>query len=309
MEASLEDRILVLHSVTTLVTDELLLSHVRGEESPESKSFMEVLMARDPELVIEAAEHHVLRSEASWKPDEAKSCLLDMLRYLFQVQFKDHLLIPMAFRLGMLPDEFGAVAYAVDAQGRKYVKGTRIPWPVDAPLGKMEALFDSRACFDSLRWCFVVHADPDGSVRVFTQCLREQCTRQDAEPDMRALHPLLESLQEFATHERAPEMPDFFLQRAWSSYLLSLASPDYWKSADELLLLCVLADRPVAIFQSIATTLSLVSNYMPHGRTPVSVKVTNQNSRRVRGHFERLVPDVTSPEAWVESWSLLTEML
>ena len=112
------------------------MSHVRGEESPESKSFMEVLMARDPELVIEAAEHHVLRSEASWKPDEAKSCLLDMLRYLFQVQFKDHLLIPMAFRLGMLPDEFGAVAYAVDAQGRKYVKGTRIPWPVDAPLGK-----------------------------------------------------------------------------------------------------------------------------------------------------------------------------
>ena len=71
MEASLEDRILVLHSVTTLVTDELLLSHVRGEESPESRSFMQVLMAKDPDLVDEAAEHHVLRSEASWKPDEA----------------------------------------------------------------------------------------------------------------------------------------------------------------------------------------------------------------------------------------------
>ena len=272
---------------------------------------MKVLRPKDPELLDEAAEHHVLRSEASWKCDEAKSCLLDMLRYLFQVQFKDHLLIPMAFRLGMLPDEFGAVAYAVDAQGRKYVRNTwpRIPWPMDAPIAKMEALFDSRACFDCLRWSFIIHADPNRSVRVFTQCLREQCGRQDAQQDLRALHPLLESLQEFATHERAPEMPESFLQRAWSSYLLALASPDYWKSADELLLLCVLADRPVAIFQSIARTLSLVSNYMPHGRTPVLVKVTNQNSHRVRGHFERLVPDVTSPEAWVESWSLLTAML
>ena len=72
---------------------------------------------------------------------------------------------------------------------------------------------------------------------------------------MRALHPLLEFLQEFAAHERAPEMPDFFLQRAWSSYLLSLASPDYWKSADELLLLCVLADRPVDLSEHLRGTI------------------------------------------------------
>ena len=156
----------IFNSVTNLPMKELLLPHIRGEISEESSAFMETLLSTDPGLIEEVMEydssHDLLRQDQ----DESKGLVLDLLRHLFQPQYKESVILPVAVRLGMFPGEFSGSAYDMNVHGEKHVRGTwpRVPQPVDAPESKMEALFDLRPCFDALRLSFVVYADPARSI-------------------------------------------------------------------------------------------------------------------------------------------------
>ena len=109
-------------------------------------------------------------------------------------------------------------------------------------------------------------------------------------PLVEVVQPLCEALLEFDSCQVTAEFDTNFVERAWKCYRAALLSSDYWLSCDELLMLCTLAQVPIAIFDAHLHQLNLVASFIPEGAEPVLVKMDNNRSRRERGHFERLLP-------------------
>ena len=101
-----------------------------------------------------------------------------------------------------------------------------MPFPDDAPNHKYAALFDGRSCFDSLRWAFLVRADPCSRLERFTETLRHILGELDAafltESIMDPVECFMKAAQQFGDVHGIRELDDF-ARRAWPSYLKTVA--------------------------------------------------------------------------------------
>ncbi len=117
----------------------------------------------------------------------------------------------------------------------------------------------------------------------------------------------LEALRIFDEVPVADHLSRHFVARAWPSYVQALCDPDYWLSANEVVLLAAMSNINVAIFACVDSVLARVNSYMPAGASPLLIKLDGNNIGRVRSHFERLhvdpATDIDSPDGSLrEDW-------
>ena len=130
------------------------------------------------------------------------------------------------------------------------VVGTRtgscpgIAFPEDGPRCFYSALFDKRRMFDSLRENFLIHSDPQSLPSTFLT-LSEPWISQ---PEHGAF---LESLGAWVRCGGVRDEPGEFAHRAWPSYLVATANPQYFFSVDELLAACYMSNKNAIVFKEI----------------------------------------------------------
>ena len=278
--------------VTSAIGQDLFLPWLRGDSGEESQCLVEAMQLHNPVLASEGEQFMVHNAISIDTLSNCKQRILDLCRDIFQVRYKDKLIEPIALRLGAIPGDFFRSAFFEDVTGRRLVVGTRVEFPSDAPERKFEALFDQRACFDSLRWSFMVMADPLSQVSAFRQCLHDQIEvlcEEDASV-VESASPLCDELLNYARCTVVSALPPDFTNRVWKCYRMALLSSSYWLSCDELLLLCTLAKIPVAIFTARLSQLNLVASFLPEGAEPVLLKLDDNGHGRQRTHFERVLP-------------------
>ena len=110
-----------------------------------------------------------------------------------------------------------------------YVRGTRDPFPEHGPCCKYAALFDERPVFDSLRWAFLVQADPRSGVGLMLEALGDLIGVNDTSADVFAraidFHTMLKELH---AHEVQSSEPHEFAMRAWEAYVESTQETNYY---------------------------------------------------------------------------------
>ena len=117
--------------------------------------------------------------------------------------------------------EFEGLKSACTAEG--YVRGMRIPFPIDGPSCKYAALFDPRHEFDALREAFMIYGDPASKANTFLKKLQEALQRRDGSP---MISETILALQAWAKADVVNEPVDF-RTRAWDAYLACVAKSTY----------------------------------------------------------------------------------
>ncbi len=279
-------------NVFTILTDELLLPWLRGEWSVEARCLGDAMSEHTPEVLVEAMQSMQLTGQRQQARARGKARVLRASRFFFDRRRERSLVQPLRHMLGYSTSgSFDDPACLQKSDGSLCVRGTQEAFPEDAALSKYEVLFDHRACFDALRWDFLVSADPGMQVRTFCEQLTEVLhSRDDIDPEsIPELSAFLDALRDLDALHLGDALPPTLGMRAWPAYVKCLQDPRYWLAADELLMLCFLAKQSVAIFERHGSVLQLAASYMPQGAAPVCVKIDSDRNRRVRSHFERLV--------------------
>ena len=279
--------------VTSAIGQDLFLPGLSDmEASQESRCFVEAMRQHDQALASEGAQFMIEHGDSVERRSSCKTRILERCRGIFKASYKAKLIQPIAVRLGAIPGEFFKSSFFEDFRGRRLVAGTLTEFPDGGPETKFEALFDLRSCFDPLRWSLLVAGGSVSEVSAFRICLQDlMITLCDEDtPLVEVVQPLCEALLEFDSCEVTAKFDTNFVNRAWKCYRAALLSSDYWLTCDELLMLCTLAQVPIAIFDAHLHQLNLVASFTPEGAEPVLVKLDNDGRRAVRGHFERVVP-------------------
>ena len=279
-------------NVFTILTDELLLPWLRGEWSVEARCLGDAMGEHTPEVLVEAMQSMQLTGQRQQARARGKARVLRASLFFFDRRRERSLVEPLRHMLGYSTSgSFDDPACFQKSDGSLCVRGTQEAFPEDAALSKYEVLFDHRACFDALRWDFLVSADRGMQVRTFCEQLTELLqSRDDLDPEsIPELSAFLDALRDLDALHLGDALPPALGMRAWPAYVKCLQDPRYWLAADELLMLCFLAKQSVAIFERHGSDLQLAASYMPQGAAPVCVKIDSDRNRRVRSHFERLV--------------------
>jgi hypothetical protein len=230
------------------------------------------------------------------------------LREFFTAETEASIISPLAFLLGFIPAageyqgcssaeleqlqaendgaccSFLAPAFFEDAAGRPMVRGTRLPFPADGPTCKYAALFDIRPVFDALRDAFVKESTE------FRLLLGDVMGPLEDAGVQGVVLNFLDVWDEYEQCKCRAEPPADFASRAWLAYTDALRSHQYFLSVDELLFICECASFNVVVFQQIGAHLLVAGHALCTPAPPVLVKLRGSGSRRVRTHFERLVP-------------------
>ena len=164
------------------------------------------------------------------------------------------------------------------------MRGTRLPFPADGPTCKYAALFDIRPVFDALRDAFVKESTE------FRLLLGDVMGPLEDAGVQGVVLNFLDVWDEYEQCKCRAEPPADFASRAWLAYTDALRSHQYFLSVDELLFICECASFNVVVFQQIGAHLLVAGHALCTPAPPVLVKLRGSGSRRVRTHFERLVP-------------------
>ena len=142
-----------------------------------------------------------------------------------------------------------APSFFVKPDGSRMVRATQnVSFPGDGALTKYDALFDLRPCFDALRMGFITEDDPQMKVHTFLQHAQHLFEDQEtiAGEDVAHVDALLESLRRLkALQTEPPPHHDDVCRRAWPAYVRALTHKDYYLDVQEVVLLCILAQRSV----------------------------------------------------------------
>ena len=233
------------------------------------------------------------------------------LRVFFTAETEASIIAPLAVLLGFIPAagnyrecsaaelenlqvendgalcSFLAPAFFENAVGLRLVRGTRLPFPADGPSCKYAALFDLRPAFDALRDAFVKES-PE-----FRLLLGDVLGPVEDDETQGVVLSFLDVWDEYEHCKCRAEPPPDFASRAWLAYTDALMSGQYFLSVDELLLICECATVNVVVFQQIGAHLLVAGHSLRTAAPPVLVKLRGSGSRRVRTHFERLVPQTS----------------
>ena len=104
-----------------------------------------------------------------------------------------------------------------------------------------------------------------------------------------------QTLTEFITNslscynkiERLIDAPMNLSEEVWTCYIEAICSDSYWLSADELLVVCALLRKSVAIFLHEGSHATLLSS-IEFSNVPVCPIVLELGENRHRGHFSRI---------------------
>jgi len=263
---------------------------VAGDASSKARCLTQCIRISNPALWTDCCNALRLTDDTMRRRAAAKAKVLNLAKRFFNQANRITMIEPVAMVLGLLPGDFQEPVMFARADGTLQVVGSEQAWPADAPVVKFEALFDTRDCFDGVRWTFLVSADPLFQVRTFRQKLTEviESSDQVAAGVIESVSDFLDALQELDALHIADTVPRDFSERVWPAYLQCIQDPDYWFSCDELLFFAFLAKVAVAIFSCRASVLTLEgANYIA-GEAPVLVRLLGNRQARVRSHFERL---------------------
>lgn len=183
-----------------------------------------------PELAAEARQRVQVGGALDRRAADAKQEALLAARRFFTATNEEACIRPLAIQLGYL----GASAQVdVSSQGQvrvrcqgdvavpeegarsardgDYVRGTRLPFPIDGPDCKYSALFDPRSFFDALGGAFIVFADANSQAILFLRLLQERGAAG-------ANAMLFDKVRRWI-ESASSEAPAEFGVRAWSAYL------------------------------------------------------------------------------------------
>jgi hypothetical protein len=289
-----------------------------GKRSVEGEIFMRSLTSLSPQYSLEVKEYWQRRSESLHENDHAKEALLASSRLFFTELNEARIIRPLAFLLDFIPTlneilrktradldqssapyldfncDFLHEPWHEDSHGSKLVRGTRIPYPANGPASKYEALFDSRPCFDPLRYSFLVAGGLGSFLEGLSGILCSVSNHDDVGANSIA------TARAFEAHVRSYRLtlvtidaPVDFAARTWAAYLKSISDKSYYFSVEELLLLARCACVNVVVFkQHIGNTIQYAGGSIENeGATVVftKIKVVENSIERVRSHYERVV--------------------
>ena len=298
-----------LTSVASSWWEDALLPVLKGGGEIEARIFTRCLHEMDTALFVEAALAATRSVEQSDEAVKARARLVRAARQFFCKTREEHVVRPLSMCMEFVPDsssyieqdrmqldtvvqhhggnacEFLSPAFYLGANGQMRVKGTLEPFPDGGPRSKYEALFTSHVAFDAIRVGFIT--GPVGTT--FADTLRAVLEGDGVLPaDIEVAHELLAAAQALASITSQQHTPDNFAERVWPAFCAALRDDRYYLSVDELLVVCKCARQSVVVFQQVAGVLRLIGGCAAAGSDPVFVALSGNNSRRVRGHFERL---------------------
>ena len=309
-----------VESVQNMLWNEYALKHLSGKDDDESRCFWQMLEKELPELAMEARYVRDAYLASLANCDDAKRDMLDAARDFFNLNIEEDLVRPLAVTLGHVPANVDVLRYSSeevtalrsqthgefdfletpqDAAG--FIKGNAsVSSPNDGPTCKYAALFDSRPDFDHLRADFI-QKEP----RIFLQGLQSAMWKSG--PDLAMVHNFVLKVQALCNCLLTPDRPADFAARAWPAYLQCVKKSAYWFTVEEVIILCARARVNVAIFIAEGDALTYEGGHF-NGRGPVVFGKLCQNIQgRVRGHFERLVPELEAYQLLVAADRLKAE--
>ena len=267
-----------LEDIETNIWDELTLPLLQGEheEAPvtnEQRSFAAHFFA-DPTMrscVLRCREHYGVMRKAT----EAQQALLEHARVLFRPEYWNCVWQPLGLQRN------------VHLQQSQY-----------------ERLLDPREENDKYRNAFLCALCGSSDFRELPSMLLQGNLRTEHELSVA----LQEQLNKFATDilsayndvEPQSGAPAGFIEEVWPCFVKALGSDGYWLSPEELLVICAIARRSIAIFKDEGQQAMLLSSVEFEGVLVCPVLLQLRGERR--GRFSRLaigdnfeLPDGTIP--------------
>ena len=253
-----------LQDIETSIWDELALPSLRGEpEDPpitnEQRIFAAIFLA-DPTMrscVLRCREHYGVQRKGT----EVQQVMLEHARVLFRPEYWNCVWQPLALQRN------------VHMQPVQY-----------------ERLFDPSVENDKNRNAFLCALCGSSDFRELPSMLLQSNLRTEHELSVA----LQEELNKFATDilsryndvEPQSGAPTGFIEEVWPCFVKALGSDGYWLSPEELLVLCTVARRSVAIFKDEGHQAMLLSSVEFEGVPVYPVLLQLHGDRR--GHFSRL---------------------
>ena len=253
-----------LEDIETNIWDELTLPLLQREheEAPvtnEQRSFAAHFFA-DPTMrscVLRCREHYGVMRKAT----EAQQALLEHARVLFRPEYWNCVWQPLGLQRN------------VHLQQSQY-----------------ERLLDPREENDKYRNAFLCALCGSSDFRELPSVLLQGNLRTEHELSVA----LQEQLNKFATDilsayndvEPQSGAPAGFIEEVWPCFVKALGSDGYWLSPEELLVICAIARRSIAIFKDEGQQAMLLSSVEFDG-VPVCPVLLQLRGER-RGHFSRL---------------------
>ena len=162
---------------------------------------------------------------------------------------------------------------------------------VDAEITKFAVLSDPRPCFDAIRWSFLVADDSNMQPSTFLQRFMSiiETTDQAEAGSIAFIDGFLDALHSLLSIVVPETFPASWFPTVWTSYCDALCSEAYWLSPYELLLLAMLRDDSLCIFEHVGNHLRLIASHWNAISPPTCVKIERRNvAGNYRSHFERL---------------------
>ncbi len=167
------------------------------------------------------------------------------------------------FSVILLWPRFGTISSAGLFCGSHYFIGLKNVEMVDAEITKFAVLSDPRPCFDAIRWSFLVADDSNMQPSTFLQRFMSIIETTDvAEAGSIAFFDeFLDALHTLMSTVVAETFPASWFPTVWTSYCDALCSEAYWLSPYELLLLAMLRDDSLCIFEHVGNHLRLIASH------------------------------------------------
>jgi len=136
----------------------------------------------------------------------------------------------------------------------------------------------------------MVQADVDMTPVAFTERLLHAAADADAahltDTFMAALTHFRDTVHEF-TCVGSSNFPMDFADRAWPAYLEAIMNPEYYFSAEELIVMADVAGVSLVVLQARAGEYHVGGGSQCSAGEVVFIKIEDNGQERVRGHFER----------------------
>ena len=271
--------------------EEFMLRHFRGERSAEIDLFAEALRNTAPQVAEECRQKYIQYQNKLETVRITKEKVSQQSANFFTASLEPFVR-KLAVEIGYLPavDDsrspgvYEGLKQAIGADG--FIRGSRSAG--SAQLTKFDGLFDTGSAFNAIREDFLVHGDRFST----PQRLLDTIARllQSSEPlstEAEIFRGTLALWAQVASVDESPPLP--FFNVAWSAYLRAIESNRYFFLADELVLMCELANVNVAIFKHLGDTLRYHSGVFGNPGRIACVKLLCNDRGAVHSHYERVL--------------------
>jgi len=283
-----------LESLLNTFWEEFMLRYFRGAAYAESDLFAEALRNTAPQVSEECRQKYIQYQGQLQVVLRTKEEVSHQSGSFFTAALEPFVR-KIAVAIGYLPTHNDATSGTVFEGSKEvvgsdgFIRGTRIPG--SRQLTKYQALFDASPDFNKIREDFLVYGSGHTPQHILETMGRMLQTSEPLSSEAELFRGTLASWVQVSTAVDQSPPPSFY-DVAWDAYLQAIQSHRYFFLADELVLMCELANVNVAIFEHHGELLRYYSGVFGNPGRIVCVKVLSNDRGAVHSHFERVLTEI-----------------